>query len=232
MRRNYPTRNDIQTAIGEEQLTGTPARAISSRSQCAPSLSFGRHNGPAPDAARHAAVIVTLYRRDSDWYIPLTLRPKTIPLHPSQVSLPGGMLEAGETVEEAAVRELQEELGVRTDRVHLIGSLSPLYVFVSNIVVFPLIGILAGEPQFVPNPIEVDGVLEVPLRFLANPRNLTRHRITRGEMTFSVPQFCWHGHPIWGATCMVLGEFIVTWQKHLSGVHLLAFPQVLSEDGL
>ena len=58
-----------------------------------PQLSYGRHAGPAPCTARAAAVLLMLFRRRGRWHLPLTERPKTLPHHGGQISLPGGAIE-------------------------------------------------------------------------------------------------------------------------------------------
>src|SRR5262249_39444965 len=62
-----------------------------------PELSFGRHQGPPPQDARKAAVLALLYPRDDQWHVPLILRPAHMLDHASQVSLPGGVIEPGES---------------------------------------------------------------------------------------------------------------------------------------
>src|SRR5436190_4149358 len=83
----------------------------SQRNRMSPELSYGRHAGPAPHTARHAAVVLLLFRRDGKWHLPLTERPDTLTRHAGQISLPGGVVDTGESSTEAALRELNEELG-------------------------------------------------------------------------------------------------------------------------
>jgi len=177
-----------------------------SRSRFAPALSYGRHFGPAPANARDAAVIILLYRAEGEWRLPLTLRPETMLAHAGQISLPGGEVEPGESSQVAALRELEEELGVPRDGVTLLGSMSPLYVFVSNFLVTPWLAIAPGDVQFLPNPGEVAEVLEASLTDLTNPANHGVSQYRRGHLEFSAPHFSWHDHRIWGATGMILGE--------------------------
>src|SRR5215510_12971597 len=75
-------------------------------------LAYGRHLGPPRLDARPAAVVALLHLIDDRWHMPLMVRPETLAHHAGQSSLPGGMVEPGETSEEAAIRELEEELGI------------------------------------------------------------------------------------------------------------------------
>ena len=101
-----------------------------------PELSYGRHAGPAPHTARHAAVVLLLFRRDGRWHLPLTERPDTLAHHAGQISLPGGAVDAGESSTEAALRELDEELGFNAP-VEVLGQLADCYVFASDFLVTP-----------------------------------------------------------------------------------------------
>src|SRR5262245_5387182 len=94
----------------------------------APELSYGRHRGPAPYTARAAAVVLLLFRRGGRWHIPLTERPATLAHHAGQISLPGGAVDAGESSNDAAIRELNEELGY-DEPIEVLGRLSDCYVF-------------------------------------------------------------------------------------------------------
>jgi 8-oxo-dGTP pyrophosphatase MutT (NUDIX family) len=151
---------------------------------------------------------VLLYPHQDAWYLPLTLRPKNLPDHPGQVSLPGGAIEPGETSREAALREFHEELGGQGPRIELLGPLSPIYLHVSNFHVKPWLGVCRQRPPLTPNPSEVETIFEVPLPHLLDPANFGSHRRKSGDRSFIAPHFLWQSHQIWGATCMILGELI------------------------
>ena len=173
-----------------------------------PDLSFGRHDGPSPADARQGAVLILLFPHEDSWYLPLTLRPETLADHPGQISLPGGAVDGDETTYEAAVRELNEELGVDASEVEPIGSLSSMYVFASNFHVTPWLAYARSRPEMVPNPAEVAEVLEVPLTQLLDTRSYSSHSIERGDIAIYAPHISWRRHRIWGATAMILGELI------------------------
>jgi len=182
-----------------------PGRAAQSRFE--PEGAAGRHYVPSP-TARVAAVLVLLYLHEGEWYLPLTLRPETLPDHPGQISLPGGSVEATESLQQAALRELDEELGVPAEGIELVGLLSPLYVFGSNFLVNPLVGVLAGRPAWVPSPSEVAEVIELPLKHLLDASQHGTHTRLFDGATRSVPHIAWQEHRVWGATSMILGELI------------------------
>ncbi len=181
-----------------------PGRLAQSRFQ--PELSYGRHFGPPPTHARPAAVLILLYPHEDQWHLPLTLRPAHLPDHGGQVSLPGGVIEPGETSQAAALRELTEELGVDAAGVELLGELSSLYLFNSNFRVTPWAATFAHRPAWSANPAEVAELFEVPLDHLLDPANTTTHLRAQRGLVSLVPCFQWQSHAIWGATSMILGE--------------------------
>jgi 8-oxo-dGTP pyrophosphatase MutT (NUDIX family) len=183
-----------------------PGRLIQER--CAVEMSFGRHFGPPRHDARPAAVMALLYYRDDRWVLPLIVRPPDALHHAGQVSLPGGAIEKGETPEEAALREVEEELGVARNAIQLLGRLSPLYVFASNHTVEPFVGLLSDQPFLEVNSLEVARLLEAPVNYLLTPDSLAMsERVERG-IRIKAPAYHWDGEPIWGATAMIVAELI------------------------
>lgn len=161
-----------------------------------------------PPQARPAAVLALLYPLADRWHIPFTVRPQHLPDHAGQVCLPGGAVEAGESSADAAVRELHEEVGADNVQPEILGSLSPIYVHVSNFRVEPFVAVCRDRPEFVANPAEVDEILEIPLEHLLAPANLSSHERSLNGCTYTAPHFAWKSHRIWGATCLILGELV------------------------
>lgn len=174
-------------------------------------LAYGRHFGPPRCDARPAAVVALLHQLNGSWHLPLMVRPETLAHHAGQISLPGGLIEPGETSEEAALRELEEELGIARFGVLLLGQLSPLYLFGTNFWITPWVAVSRSGINFTPSAAEVHEVLQVPLADLCNPASRGRHLEERGTFQFGAPHFLWRGHPIWGATSMILAELVELW---------------------
>lgn len=175
-----------------------------------PELSFGRHRGPAPQNARPAAVLALLYPRDGRWHLPLMLRPLHMPDHGGQVSLPGGMIEGGESSRQAALREFSEELGAPADDLQILGRLTPLYLFASNFQITPWVAFTEQLPRWSPNQREVEQLLEVPLAHLLDPAATGHVERRQRGLAFRAPCFQWESERIWGATCMILAELVAT----------------------
>jgi 8-oxo-dGTP pyrophosphatase MutT (NUDIX family) len=194
-----------------EFLTAKLARGLPGRTgqhMMATRLGYGRHYGPVPDDARRAAVLLALHRAASGWSIPAILRPETMKAHAGQVSLPGGLVESDETLIEAALREFEEELGTAAKQMQIVGQLTPVYVFVSGFEVTPVIAVSSSPLAFQPNEHEVAAIVELPLAELVDPARRGQHVIERRGLRFTVPHFAIARQRVWGATSLILAEFI------------------------
>ncbi len=179
-----------------------------SRRRLEPELSYGRHLDPPHADARPAAVAILLYQVNGDWHIPFVLRPQAMRNHAGQVAFPGGQVDPGESTVEAGLRELDEELGISRLEPAIIGPLSPMFLFVTNFVVHPWVVTLPHRPRFVLCQREVAEVLEVPLSHLVEPANIETLQERRNGIEVKTPCIRWQQHNIWGATAIVLGEFL------------------------
>ena len=188
------------------QQLHTPWQSRDARARMAPRLSYGRHQGPPNPNAKIAAVLILLVRRDDEWCVPLTKRQPYLPDHPGQISLPGGLIEPGESAEQGALRESEEEIGIAASQITLLGSLAELNLYNSNFRVLPSIGVLRGEPNFRSNEAEVAELFEIPLSKLTI-ETADSIKIRRGSLSFSAPCYTWLGHQVWGETSIMLSEF-------------------------
>jgi len=109
-----------------------------------------------------------------------------------------------------ALREAEEELGIPSSSVQVLGTLAEVYVQVSNFLITPVVGTIDFEPVFVPDPNEVAEVIEVPLERLSDPAILVEEDWELRGAIRRVP-FYRHGrHQIWGATQRVIEEFLAS----------------------
>jgi 8-oxo-dGTP pyrophosphatase MutT (NUDIX family) len=140
-------------------------------------------------------------------HIVLTVRSDAV-RHSGQVSLPGGAVDPGETFERAALREAHEEVGLAADDVRVLGGLTPLDIPVSGFRLHPIVAALHRTPVLTPSDGEVARILHVSVEDLLNVRHLTETERVRDGQTLVVPAFHLYGVEIWGATAMVLAEFL------------------------
>lgn len=171
-----------------------------------------RLNPAPPPDARVACVLNLLHRHEGHWrtvLIQRTVNPRD--RHSGQVSFPGGRFEEndGELVN-VALREAHEEVGVSPLEVEVLGRLTELYIPVSNFVVHPFVGVLLGVPDFRPQAGEVESILTPPIHLFASPENrkMTDLTVAHGVTLKGVPYFDVEGRVVWGATAMIMSEFL------------------------
>ena len=174
-----------------------------------------------PHDCREASVLLLLYpiikQKHPELHFALTRRPEYPGVHGGQISLPGGRREKGETLEETALRETNEEIGVLPDNIEIIGQLSPLYIPPSNFCISPFVAFCPTHPTFKLDVVEVAELIETPLRLLFDPA------IRKSEMWHfenygkrQIPFFEIFGHKVWGATAMILSEFLTLLEETLN----------------
>jgi 8-oxo-dGTP pyrophosphatase MutT (NUDIX family) len=168
----------------------------------------GWRAGHFPPDTRTAAALLLLYPRANDVAIPLTVRASGLARHAGQISLPGGATDEGEALSDTALREASEEIGVDPASVRILGELTPVHVVVSGFTLHPVIGVTDQRPDFMAAPGEVDEILEVSLDHLRDASCIGRDIRIREGVAVEWPYFDLLGHQVWGATAMILGEFV------------------------
>src|SRR6187455_3407279 len=191
-----------------ERLAGTlPGLAAQRRFMPTPPRT-GWKPGEFPSDARIAAGLLLLYPGEHGPSIPLTVRASGLRRHAGQVSLPGGATDPGETLTQAALREAYEEVGVDPASVRVLGELTPIHVLVSGFTLHPIVGVTDARPDFQPAAGEVDEIVEVRLEDLRDASRVRTGTRDREGLTIEYSYLDLCGHQVWGATAMILGEFI------------------------
>jgi len=161
-----------------------------------------------PAGARQAAGLALLYPRAREATLLLTVRGAHLAHHRGQVSLPGGAVEAGESVEDAALREAEEEVGLARAGVMLRLRLTPLHIPVSGYVLHPIVATVDEAPDVRPCADEVERIVEVELSALARGAGLSIEVREREDVSIQMPYFDLGGAKLWGATAMVVAELL------------------------
>lgn len=161
------------------------------------------------DKTRISAVLLSLYPHKGDIYFPLILRPKYDGTHGGQVAFPGGQVELqDENLARTALREAQEEVGIKAIDVGVMGNLSKIFIPPSNFWVTPYIGFLPYRPDFFPDKREVDKVIEVSLTDLMRHIKIEQRSISVRKYKLKTYGFAIGEQWVWGATALMLYEFL------------------------
>lgn len=172
----------------------------------APSVQFSGEKLPDPELSRESSVLILLFPKNGSWGIVLIERSHFGP-HAGQISLPGGKKDQEDNSDLAtALRETHEEVGVQTESIEVIGSLSKLFVPNSNFWISPFIGWVDYIPEWKPSPSEVKSILTVSLKDLFDDKNKKKKTLNRKGISIETPYYDVNGHMVWGATAMILSE--------------------------
>jgi 8-oxo-dGTP pyrophosphatase MutT (NUDIX family) len=200
--------NNFPEILREEILKGLPGTEVQLR--MAPPdmhlMNFPKAPGPQ---TRIAAVLVLLYENQGDLSTVFIQRPDYDSVHGGQISFPGGMKESSDhDLVQTALREANEEVGVEISRISVIGTLTPLFIPVSDILVTPVAGWIDEKPVYNIQAEEVVFLIEGSLEKLLDP-SLVRIKVfkIRGQMR-TIKYFDYNGNVIWGATAMILNELL------------------------
>jgi 8-oxo-dGTP pyrophosphatase MutT (NUDIX family) len=178
-----------------EPMRATPTGTIKPR--------FEFKNLPKP-----GSVLILLYPDEGRIKFPLTKRPEYIGAHGGQVSLPGGKAEEGESPEQTALREAEEEVGVHSSNIRTIGRLSTFFVIPSNFMVTPVVAVQSTRPTFTPDPVEVVKILEGSVEELIREDAVhVKEILAARTFPMMAPHFLVEDEVVWGATAMMLNEF-------------------------
>jgi 8-oxo-dGTP pyrophosphatase MutT (NUDIX family) len=155
-----------------------------------------------------AGVTILLYQKDKELYFPLIERPQYNGVHSGQISLPGGRMdESDRNLTVTALRECEEEIGIATSDILVLGGLTRLFIPVSNFEVHPKVAFLDKTPVFIPQVTEVVSIIEVPVDLLLSDQIKDRKTIEYNGTTEIVPFYNIGNKMVWGATAMILSEF-------------------------
>ncbi len=156
-----------------------------------------------------AAVLIPIFKSDGQYHIVFIKRTETVKTHKGQISFPGGARDAGDnTLLDTALREADEEIGLRPEDAKVLGELDDEVTTTSNYIVTPFAAIVPHPYRFTPNKDEVDSILEVPIPALLDKECLKPDtEMLNGE---KMDSFAYHyrGKVIWGATARILNKLL------------------------
>jgi 8-oxo-dGTP pyrophosphatase MutT (NUDIX family) len=162
----------------------------------------------------HASILILIYPDIEDREkIVFIKRPLYDGHHSGQVGFPGGKFELSDkSYKMTALRESKEEIGINTSAVKIIGNLSDLYIAVSNFLVHPYVGYTENTPTFILDKNEVDYIVEFPFNDLID-LEIKMKQDFQTDRNRKIPYFEINKEVVWGATSMILNEFILVLRK-------------------
>lgn len=165
-----------------------------------------RHLFPGALSAppRNSSVLILFYPHKDEITTIFIKRAVYNGVHSGQLAFPGGKANDGESIIQTALREAEEEMNIPSGEVEIMGQLSMLHIPVSQMNVFPVVGICANRPNFIPDAREVQEWMEVPISFLLDTSNISEFYLEKYQVhvpCYQLPNDC-----IWGATAMIVSE--------------------------
>jgi len=159
---------------------------------------------------RHAAVLIPLFRDNGEYKILFTKRTNRVDAHKGQISFPGGGIEEQDASRlDTALRESEEEVGIRRRDVSVLGRLDDTYTVASNYVIRPFVGLIPYPYDFRINREEVKRLLQVPLRlFLEKAPGESMGEVDYEGHTYHGITYTYGEDVIWGATARIMGDFV------------------------
>ena len=157
---------------------------------------------------KQSSVLMLIFPENGQLHTCLIRRPVTMRNHGGQIAFPGGKYEPSDReLVRTALRESFEEIGTDGNSVDIIGSLTPIYVQVSNFSITPFIGWSETIPEFRIDNREVDELFKIPLKRILDETTHEWSNVITPHGSFEVPGFYIDPLFIWGATAMIISEF-------------------------
>lgn len=195
-------------SIIEKNLSqALPGKAAQNR--MAPCLPGGIFLSRSPNSAtRNSAVMITLFPDNNQTNTLLIKRPVYEGPHSGQVSFPGGKSDESDIdITHTALRETHEEIGIKPQDINVVGTLTPLFVPVSNLMVYPIVGVLKNKPNLFINVQEVEYTIQAAIYDFKKTENRSVKTLSINKIPISAPYYSVGGEDIWGITAMILSEF-------------------------
>lgn len=153
---------------------------------------------------RPAAIVLPIVER-AEPYALFTRRTEDLPSHAGQICFPGGRYHPDDkSLIRTALREMEEEIGLPSDRVEIAGFLDSYETLNSGFAILPVVGYVPADFQLVINPREVAEVFEAPLSYILDPQNQALKSVEREGIKREFFAIDYAGHTIWGATAAMI----------------------------
>ncbi len=168
------------------------------------SLAPPRPDPPLPEGTPAGVLVPILEPPGEAPALLFTVRSDEVRDHKGEISFPGGVRHAEDLdLLATAVRETEEELGMRPDSYEVLGALPPVDTVVTGYVIVPFVALVRGRPEMTPSPVEIAEVLELEIDALARVEEEVTLEGTRAWFAYTLD-----GHTVWGATGRIVHAFL------------------------
>lgn len=159
------------------------------------------------EGAKKAAVLVHVFQGEEDLEVLFMKRPSYDGTHGGQVSFPGGRREPeDDSYLDTALREAEEEVGLKREDITIVRALRELYIPPSNFLVYPFVSFSKEKPKLVLDEKEVEYTFTVPMDALKGDGLVSKVKVPTKIGRMTVPAYCWEEEVIWGATAIITAE--------------------------
>ncbi|MFC2021843.1 NUDIX hydrolase [Chloroflexota bacterium] len=167
------------------------------------------------DASRvSSAVLLPIYQKQREYHLLFTKRTEKVKDHKGQISFPGGAYEEKDgALVNTALRECTEEIGLPAEAIELLGELDDSLTIGSSYIISPFVAAISWPYPLKLDPIEVEGIIEVPISALLNKDCLRQGTDILDGQVVTAYFYHYKGKVIWGATARILNQFLDIWTK-------------------
>lgn len=160
-------------------------------------------------SARLSSVLLAIYPDKDIPHVLFIKRQEYNGAHSGQISFPGGKKEEYDsTLWHTALRESAEEINLDPSQVQQAGKLTDMYVERSNHIVYPYVATLPKPKNLIPDSHEVNAIIKASIPFLVHDIKVKHFTLNRNSVDYQMPYYDLHGEVLWGATAMMVREFI------------------------
>lgn len=194
----------------KKNLTSKKLPGINAQLKMSPSIRNPYFESQRPNkSTKNAAVLITLIIQRNLIKTVLIKRTEYKGTHSGQISFPGGKAEKNDkNIFQTALREAKEEIGINPNNIEILGALTPLYIPVSNICVYPIIGLSYNSIEYIINKTEVVEAIETSLDNLLDSKNISEMTFITNNFEITAPYYNVQNNKVWGATAMIISEFL------------------------
>lgn len=161
-----------------------------------------------------AAVLIPILCKDGEYHILFTQRSDQVPQHKGQISFPGGgRTETDNTLQDTALRESREEIGLEAKDAEILGELDDTPTATSGFNISPFVAFIPYPYKFTLSPFEISEIFSIPVSALLNKANRKKERYTFKGKVFINNSYEYDGRVIWGATARIVEQLLEIWQS-------------------